>query len=72
MCGFFVLDLNTLGLAAGLGGSVAATVFRALQTAACPVVGGRPIEPDGKIGSVDTGRVIAEHNQRAARFAAIS
>ncbi|MFO1081849.1 MAG: 8-oxoguanine deaminase [Reyranellaceae bacterium] len=72
MCDFFALDLNALGFAGGLSDPVAAAVFCAPQPARHTVVGGRPVVRDGRIVTIDTERVIAEHNRHAARLAALA
>jgi cytosine/adenosine deaminase-related metal-dependent hydrolase len=63
---FFTLDLNSLGYAGGLSDPVAAVMFCAPQPARHTYVHGRAIVTDGRIATLDMGRVIHEHNRHAA------
>jgi hypothetical protein len=51
---------------------VAAVVFCAPTAARHTVVEGRVIVEDGELTTLDLAPVIAEHNQNAARLAALS
>ncbi len=68
---FFAVDLNRLDYAGGaVHDPVAAAVFCQPVSVDLTVVGGRPIVRDGRLTSVDEGRLVERHNRAAKRLLA--
>jgi 8-oxoguanine deaminase len=65
---FFAIDLNRLDYAGALHDPVAAVVFCAPVQADYTVVNGKVIVDRGRLCTVDTGRLVGEHNQAARRL----
>ena len=63
---FFALDLNQIGFAGGLHDPVAAALFCSPVKAAYTVVQGKFVVKEGRLMTVDEGRLVEAHN-RAAR-----
>lgn len=66
---FFSINLNTVDYAGALADPVAATVFCAPQKANYTVINGRVIVDQGRIASVDLGKVVEEHNKHSLKLA---
>lgn len=62
---FFAINLNRLDFAGAWHDPVAAVLFCAPQTSALTVVQGRVVVKDGQMLTVDTGQLLARHNQIA-------
>ena len=65
---FFAVDLNRLGYAGALHDPVAAVVFTAPAQADYTVVGGKFVVREGHMVTVETGKLIEEHNRLAAQL----
>ena len=66
---FFCLDLHTIGYAGALHDPVAAVVFCAPQPARTTVINGKVVVRDGRIVTLDMGKVVETHNRCAAALA---
>jgi cytosine/adenosine deaminase-related metal-dependent hydrolase len=65
---FCAFDLNRLAYAGALHDPVAAVIFCAPQPADCTVVHGRLIVKEGRVTTVDIGRIVETHNLIAAKM----
>jgi 8-oxoguanine deaminase len=66
---FFSINLNTVDFAGALQDPVAATVFCAPQKAHYTVINGRVIVDQGRVVTVDLGRIVEEHNKFSLKLA---
>lgn len=66
---FFSINLNTVDFAGALHDPVAATVFCAPQKAHYTVINGRVIVDQGRVVTVDLGKIVAEHNKHSLNLA---
>lgn len=67
---FFALNLNRLEYAGALHDPVAAALFCAPQTADYTVVNGKFVVKNGEVVTVDTWRVVEQHNRIAKKMVA--
>jgi len=67
---FFALNLNRLDYAGALHDPVAAALFCAPQTADYTVVNGKFVVKNGEVVTVDTWRVVEQHNRIAKKMVA--
>jgi cytosine/adenosine deaminase-related metal-dependent hydrolase len=65
---FFAINLNRLEYTGALHDPVAAVVFAAPVNADYTVVGGKIIVKEGQMVTVDTAKLVAEHNRLAAQL----
>lgn len=66
---FFSINLNTVDYAGALSDPVAAVVFCAPQKANYTVINGKVIVDQGRITTIDLGKVVEEHNRHSLRLA---
>ena len=65
---FFAVNLNKLDFAGGLHDPVAALVFCQPVKTDYTVVGGKFVVKEGKLVTVDEGKLVEQHNQAAKRL----
>jgi len=66
---FFSIKLDTVDFAGALHDPVAATVFCAPQKANYTVINGRVIVDQGRVTTVDLGKIVEEHNKHSLKLA---